>query len=234
MLIIDCNKGAAAILEYNTIESPLAQPRNTIFGHFISAVVGVGITKLFELHPHFESLRWVAGAMACGIASAAMVLTKSIHPPAGATALLAAVDPTVSHLGWYLVPLVLLSAVLIIASACLINNVQRQFPLYWVTPVDLSRGENDIQRTPSIVRKSVDAGVTLADLEPGEASELEVVITARNIQVPDFLFLASEEKAFLEILRDRLKEGLPSEQDRELTLTRSRGSHTTRFFNSTR
>lgn len=146
-------KGAAAILEYNTIESPLAQPRNSIVGHLISAVVGIGITKLFELNANFESLRWVAGAMACGLASAAMVLTKTVHPPAGATALLAAVDPNVSRLGWYLLPLVLLSVVLTVGSACLINNVQRQFPLYWVTPLDLHKGGHDIERTASVVSR---------------------------------------------------------------------------------
>lgn len=226
-MLISGKKGAAAILEYNTIESPLAQPRNSIIGHFISAVLGVGITKLFELSPHFESLRWVAGAMACGLASAAMVLTKSIHPPAGATALLAAIDPSVSHLGWYLLPLVLLSAVLTLGSACLINNIQRQFPLYWVTPVDLSKGVNDIERTPSVGRVSVDGGETL------DEGKEEIIITSEHILVPDYLFLAAEEKGMLEILRARLKEGLPSDQDSELTSSISKGSDKTDFSKST-
>lgn len=52
-------QGAAAILEYNTIESPLAQPRNLVLDHFLSALIGVCITKLFALLPHarFDTLR---------------------------------------------------------------------------------------------------------------------------------------------------------------------------------
>lgn len=218
-------KGAAAILEYNTIESPLAQPRNCIGGHFISAVVGVAITKLFELNSHFDdSLRWVAGALACGLASSAMTLTKTVHPPAGATALLAAVDPTVSNLGWYLLPLVLLSSVLLVASACLINNIQRQFPLYWVTPVDLSKGSSDIERTPSNVgHVSVHGSDTLGD---GKESD-RIVITSEHILVPDNVFLAAEEQGILEILRDRLKEGLPSDQGPGMTPSISKDSDKT-------
>lgn len=226
-------KGAAAILEYNTIESPLAQPRNSIVGHFISAVVGIAITKLFELSPHFESLRWVAGAMACGLASAAMALTNTVHPPAGATALLAAVDPVVSHLGWYLLPLVLLSTVLTVASACLINNIQRRFPLYWVTPVDLSKGSTDIERTPSVSRRSYpikrkadNEGDTLGD---GNRAENRIAITSEHILIPEHIFLADEEKAILEILRDRMKEGAPSDEGPELTSSISKDSDKSSF-----
>ncbi|CAF9937474.1 MAG: hypothetical protein ALECFALPRED_007262 [Alectoria fallacina] len=48
--------GAAAILEFNAIESPLAQPRNTIIGHVLSAAVGVGIAKLLKLNADFKNL----------------------------------------------------------------------------------------------------------------------------------------------------------------------------------
>ena len=34
--------GASAILDYNAIRSPLAQPRNVVIGHSLSAIVGVG------------------------------------------------------------------------------------------------------------------------------------------------------------------------------------------------
>lgn len=132
--------GAAAILEYNTIESPLAQPRNLVLGHFFSAIVGVGITKLFlHLPPErFNDLEWLAGALAVGVASVVMSVTKTVHPPAGATALLAATNLEVRQLGWWLLPLVLLSAMLMLASALLLNNFAgRKFPVYWWTPVDL-------------------------------------------------------------------------------------------------
>ncbi|EXJ56430.1 hypothetical protein A1O7_06773 [Cladophialophora yegresii CBS 114405] len=138
--IVIASFGAAAILEYNTIESPLAQPRNLILGHFLSAVVGVGITKLFlHLPPdRFEDLRWLAGALSVGLASVVMSFSKTIHPPAGATALLAATNLEIQYLGWWLLPLVLLASMLMLASALVVNNgMGRRFPVYWWTPVDL-------------------------------------------------------------------------------------------------
>lgn len=131
--------GAAAILEYNTIESPLSQPRNLILGHTISAAIGVSITKLFLLLPHdrFMQLRWLAGALSVGTASTVMGFTKTIHPPAGATALLAATSPEILAVGWWLVALVLLASLLMLTSAMVVNNLYKRFPLYWWTPADL-------------------------------------------------------------------------------------------------
>lgn len=145
--IVIASFGAAAILEYNAIESPLSQPRNLILGHFLSAAVAVGITKLFHLLPEarFEELRWLAGALAVGTASTLMSITKTVHPPAGATALLAATTPEMTDLGWWLLALVVLASCLMLASAMLVNNVYKRFPLYWWTPVDLAKlhGEED-------------------------------------------------------------------------------------------
>ncbi|RMZ81184.1 hypothetical protein DV737_g2679, partial [Chaetothyriales sp. CBS 132003] len=142
--------GAAAILEYNTIESPLAQPRNLIFGQLLSAVVGVGITKLFELLPatRFEELQWLAGALAVSTASLVMSVTKTVHPPAGATALLAATTAEIKQLGWWVVALCLLGSMLTLVSALLVNNIARQFPIYWWTPSHSlqTREENDIEK----------------------------------------------------------------------------------------
>ncbi|RMZ87022.1 hypothetical protein DV736_g5750, partial [Chaetothyriales sp. CBS 134916] len=134
--IVIASLGAAAILEYNSIESPLAQPRNLIFGQVLSAVIGVGITKLFELLPatRFEELEWLAGALAVGTASLVMSVTKTVHPPAGATALLAATTAEIRQLGWWAVALVFLGSMLMLVSALLLNNIARQFPIYWWTP----------------------------------------------------------------------------------------------------
>jgi len=196
------------MLEFNTIESPLAQPRNSIIGHFLAALVGVGITKLFSLNPDFENLRWLAGALACGLASALMAVTKTVYPPAGATALLAAVDPQVEHLGWFLLPLVLLSAALTLVVSLLINNIQRQYPTYWWTPADLGRKKNnDIERSRSNSKSSF--GARPKHVEDNEGPTIK--ITPERIIVPEDLYLAAEERGILEILRDRLREGLPRE-----------------------
>lgn len=86
------------ILELIIIQSPIAQPRNAIIGQIQFAVIGVGIIKLFKLDDVFVNLRWLAGALVCGLASAAMTATNTVYPSAGPTAILAAVDPQVEHL----------------------------------------------------------------------------------------------------------------------------------------
>ncbi|KAG0651147.1 Transmembrane [Hyphodiscus hymeniophilus] len=94
--IVIASLGAAAILEYHTVESPFSQPRNAVLGQIFSAAIGISITKLFQHSPHFEALRWVAGALSVGVASAVMGITKTVHPPAGATALLCATSPEIT------------------------------------------------------------------------------------------------------------------------------------------
>lgn len=203
--------GAAAVLEFNTIESPLAQPRNTIIGHMLSAAVGVGITKLFKLNADFEKLRWLAGALACGVASAVMTVTKTVYPPAGATALLAAVDPQVEHLGWYLLPLLLLSTTLTLITSLLINNIQRQYPTYWWTPASVGRAshQHDIEKVPTKTVRASDSSSSLTNavmhLESGGGNPIR--ITADDIMVPEGFYLAEEERSILEILQDRLRDG---------------------------
>ena len=197
-------------MEYNTIESPLAQPRNAVLGHILSATVGVGITKLFKLSADFEDLRWLAGALACGLASAAMTVTNSVYPPAGATALLAAVDPQVEYLGWYLLPLVLLSATLILITSLVINNIQRRYPSFWWTPASVGKAskEDDIEKAPTKTSRISDGSSSLA----GAVAHVEsmngnsIRITADNIIVPDGFYLAEEERSMLEVLQDRVRD----------------------------
>ncbi|KAF1833246.1 HPP family protein [Decorospora gaudefroyi] len=131
--------GASAILEYNSIRSPLGQPRNALLGHTFSALIGVGIAKLFQHHGDYEGARWVAGAVACGCASAVMLVTNTVHPPGGASAVLAATDPVIMAMGWYFVGLVMWGTTLMLVVGLVVNNVQRQFPVYWWTPMDLRR-----------------------------------------------------------------------------------------------
>ncbi|KAI0046951.1 HPP family protein [Auriscalpium vulgare] len=131
--------GASAVLIYGAIDAPLAQPRPLVAGHFIGALIGVAITKLF-LHlppPRFEQLRWLAAALSCATAIVAMQITETTHPPAGATALLPAVDAAFTELGWYYLPVVLLSSALALAVALVINNVRRRYPAYWIVPPKL-------------------------------------------------------------------------------------------------
>jgi hypothetical protein len=77
--------GASAVLIFGTVKSPLAQPSNLLCGHIISALIGVTAYKLLPAHS------WLASGLAVATAIAAMHATKTLHPPGGATALIAVI-----------------------------------------------------------------------------------------------------------------------------------------------
>ena len=121
--------GASAVLIYGAIRSPLAQPRNLIGGHIISAVIGVGC---YQLVPE---PRWLAASLAVATAIAAMHATKTLHPPGGATALIAVIGSQKIHSLGFLYALVPagFGAVLMLLVALLVNNIpkSRRYPEFW-------------------------------------------------------------------------------------------------------
>ncbi|KAL8745519.1 MAG: hypothetical protein Q9190_002340 [Brigantiaea leucoxantha] len=129
--------GATAVLTYSAIEAPFSQPRALVASQIIGSVVGIGITRLFQLLPaeRFQSLEWIVGSLSVAITIVIMEITETTHPPAGATALVAAVDPDVRTLGWYFLPVILLSSAIVLLTALLLNNVQRRYPVFWIKPV---------------------------------------------------------------------------------------------------
>ena len=79
LIMIIGSFGASAVLVYGAIRSPLAQPRNLIGGHVLSAIVGVAAYRYLGGQP------WLAAALAVSVSIALMHLTKTLHPPGGAT-----------------------------------------------------------------------------------------------------------------------------------------------------
>ncbi len=130
MLMVIGSFGASAVLIYGAIRSPLAQPRNLVGGHMLSAAVGVAAYQCF----HHEM--WLAAALAVSFAIALMHLTKTLHPPGGATALIAVIGgPKIHALGFgYVLLPTGLGAVLMMLVALLINNIpkSRKYPEFWV------------------------------------------------------------------------------------------------------
>lgn len=82
----------------------------------------------------FNSLRWLAASLSSAVAIVVMQVTETTHPPAGATALLPAIDDAIWELSWYYLPVVLLSSVILTAVAVLLNNIQRRYPTFWISP----------------------------------------------------------------------------------------------------
>ena len=121
--------GASAVLIYGAIKSPLAQPRNLLGGHVISAVIGVTAYEIF--HPHL----WLASSVAVATAIAVMHATKTLHPPGGATALIAVIGSEEIHNLGYLYAVIPagLGAAVMLLVALLVNNIpkNRRYPEYW-------------------------------------------------------------------------------------------------------
>ncbi|VDB96607.1 unnamed protein product [Peniophora sp. CBMAI 1063] len=125
--------GASAAFIYGNHDAPSSQPRALVGGHFLGALVGVCTMKLFHMASDFEDLRWLSSGIACATTIVLMELTHTMHPPAGATAIIPTVTVQATALGWYYLPVVLLSSILSLTVALLINNIQRKYPAFWLT-----------------------------------------------------------------------------------------------------
>ena len=122
--------GASAVLIYGAVRSPLAQPRNLLGGHILSAVIGVTAFQWLGNNP------WLAAAVAVSTSIALMHLTGTLHPPGGATALIAVIGGQGVHkLGYlYVVMPVALGACIMLVIALVVNNIPktRKYPEFWV------------------------------------------------------------------------------------------------------
>ena len=122
--------GASAVLIYGAINSPLAQPRNLVGGHLISAVIGVACYQFFA------PSMWLAASVAVATAIAAMHATKTLHPPGGATALIAVIGGAKIHQLGYLYALIPVAtgALIKLLVALIVNNIPRtrRYPEFWL------------------------------------------------------------------------------------------------------
>lgn len=118
--------GASCVLVYGAIQSPLAQPRNLVGGHVISALIGVTIDMLLP------DIVWLEAPLAVALSIVAMQVTKTLHPPGGATALIAVTGTAkIQALGyWYVLYPVLTGAVILLVVALVFNNMTdyRKYP----------------------------------------------------------------------------------------------------------
>lgn len=115
--------GASAVLLFGANDSPLAQPRNLVGGHLLSALVAVIVVESLGSGP-------LAMSIAVGVAILVMYATRTIHPPGGATALIG----VQGHAGYdFLVVPVLAGVIILLIVALFTNNVvhHRQYPKHW-------------------------------------------------------------------------------------------------------
>lgn len=116
--------GASIFVLFILTDTPFAQPRNVIGGHFISTLVGL-------IFLHYISADWWSMALSLATALSLMQFLKVPHPPAGS-------NPFIVFLvgaNWeFLFTPTLIGAILLVVVALFYNNLSsdRSYPKYWL------------------------------------------------------------------------------------------------------
>lgn len=115
--------GASCVLVFGYPDVPFSQPRNVIAGHLVSSLTGLAFLSVFGPH-------WWAVALAVGTAIALMMITRTVHPPAGSNPVI--VFLTQPAWSFLLFP-TLAGSLILVAVALVYNNATRdtRYPKYW-------------------------------------------------------------------------------------------------------
>lgn len=115
--------GASIFLVMAVPDSPFAQPRHVVFGHFMASLIGL-------ICLHLLGDFWWSMALALAITTLAMIVLKVSHPPAGSNPIaIFLITP-----GWDFLWLPTgLGSFVIVLIALLYNNLipNRTYPKYW-------------------------------------------------------------------------------------------------------
>lgn len=115
--------GATCVLLFAVPESPLAQPRAVLGGHLLATLIGLACLAAFGSD-------WTSIASAVGLSIGVMQLTRTVHPPAGATPIVVVMSGAPWH---FLVSPVLVGCGLLVVLALVFNNLAktRHYPRFW-------------------------------------------------------------------------------------------------------
>ena len=108
--------GASMVLVMAAHESPLAQPKNVLFGHILSALAGVFVYSILDYS-------FLSVGLAVGLAIFLMMATKTVHPPAGANPIIAVLGA--KGIGFVLMP-VAVGASFIVVFAIIYNKLLKR------------------------------------------------------------------------------------------------------------
>ena len=110
--------GASMVLVMAVHESPLAHPKNILFGHIISAFSGVFVFSV--LGSSFISL-----GLAVGLAIFLMMATKTVHPPAGANPIIAILGA--KGIGFILMPVAVGASFIVLFAIIYNKSLKRNY-----------------------------------------------------------------------------------------------------------
>tara|TARA_B100000579_G_scaffold434398_1_gene455223 strand:+ start:837 stop:1304 length:468 start_codon:yes stop_codon:yes gene_type:complete len=105
--------GSTMVLLYGYPESPFAQPKNIILGHFLTAFIGVVFLNFIPL-PIFINI-----PLAVGFGVMSMILFKVTHPPAGGNPIIVIIGSVSFD---YLLTPVLIGSIIVVMFGVIINK----------------------------------------------------------------------------------------------------------------
>lgn len=116
--------GATSVLIFGAPDSPLAQPRNVIGGNFLGALVSLTLLHFFGASP-------LVIGMAVSLTIGITQLTGTLHPPAGAVALVV----MMTQPDWqFLLRPTFEGSMILVVCAVIFNNLaeERTYPKHWL------------------------------------------------------------------------------------------------------
>ncbi len=113
--------GSTMVLLYGYPESPFAQPKNIILGHFLTALIGIIFLNFFPL-PIFLNI-----PVAVGFGVMFMILLKVTHPPAGGNPIIVIIGSVSFD---YLLTPVLVGSIIVVMFGVIINKFlfKKEYP----------------------------------------------------------------------------------------------------------
>ena len=121
--------GASMVLVMAAHESPLAHPKNVLFGHLLCALIGILFVTLFKISQD-RMIFFLAIGLAVGIAVMLMMALKITHPPAGGNTI---VVMLIQDSFQFLIFPIMVGAVTIIIGGVIYNRfiLKKKYPLKW-------------------------------------------------------------------------------------------------------
>ncbi len=122
-ILIVSSLAASSLLMFGFPDSAFSQPRNFLGGNLISAAIGLTFS-------HVIGAPWCSVALATGAATAAMMMTDTLHPPAASNPLIV----HTLHAGWsFLLFPNLCGDMVILGLVLLYHRLTRteRYPHYW-------------------------------------------------------------------------------------------------------
>ena len=115
--------GSTVINVFGFPKNRNSQPKNVLFGHLMSALVGIIFITFFEAS-------FITLGLAVGVSTMLMLALKIAHPPAGGTVIMVMIGDVSFR---FLIFPVMVGAITIIIGGIIYNRLllKRKYPLSW-------------------------------------------------------------------------------------------------------